>query len=411
MNSPLETPAETLLFKPKAIGISKQQMILLPGEMEKRTEPSHSSTSARKKRESSPSAKERKPKSSKSVKLQEPQKEKPETTEQDGKEARVISRSTVVNVDSVREQIKQEREELLGILETEGPGDGLKKKYLGVFELLLVMLVFFVVLLLFPVSIWFCVKIVREHERVLIFRLGHLLQRRPKGPGLVFYLPLLDVCHKVDTRVKILKIPQHLVVTKDLVCTEVSAVCYYRIENISVCHSSLADIPEMVQTLTQISIREVLAHHNFPDILLNRKCTAQELQVNLDSMTCRWGIKVERAEIEEINLPPELQHNFAAEAEARRRAQVKVIAAEGEKAACEALKASVESISGSPLVMHLRVLQLLQNLRSEQPAVVLNIPPDVLSQSFDFSSLTRQANQSLDLGEGSDDGTKDSPMM
>lgn len=88
-----------------------------------------------------------------------------------------------------------------------------------------------------------------------------------------------------------------------------------------------------------------------------------------------------------------------------------VIAAEGEKAACEALKVSVESLSGSPLVVHLRLLQLLHNLRSEQPAVVLNIPPDVLTQSIDLASLTRPANQSLTAADGPEDATKDSPMM
>lgn len=88
-----------------------------------------------------------------------------------------------------------------------------------------------------------------------------------------------------------------------------------------------------------------------------------------------------------------------------------MIAAEGEKAACEALKASVESLSGSPLVVHLRLLQLLHNLRSEQPAVVLNIPPDVLTQSIDLASLTRPANQSLTAVDGSEDAPKDSPMM
>ncbi|XP_073699734.1 podocin-like [Garra rufa] len=384
--------------------------------MEKRAEtPQHSSRSGRVKREPSPSAKERKTKAPKSVKLQEPhkRKEKPEVTEEEErgevKEAQIISSSTVVNVDSVRERIKVDREELLGLLETEGPGEALKKRYLGVCELLLIVVFLSVVILFFPISIWFCVKIVREHERAVKYRFGHLLQKRARGPGLMFYLPFLDVCHIVDIRLKILKIPPHTVVTKDLVCTEVSAVCYYRIENVSVCYSSLAAIPDMLQALAQVSVREILAHHAFTDILLDRKRMAKEIQVNLDSVTCRWGIKVERAEIEEINLPPELQRNFAVENEARRLAQVKVIAAEGEKAACEALKASVESLSGSPVVMHLRLLQLLNNLRSEQPVVVLNIPPDVLTQSIDLNSLTRTGNQSVTAGDGSDEAKKDSP--
>ncbi|XDV22469.1 hypothetical protein PO909_027356 [Leuciscus waleckii] len=390
---------------------------MLLADMEKRAETSHSSRSGRTKREPSPSPKERKTKAPKSVKLQEPhkRKEKPEVTEEEesgeSKEPQMISSSTVVNVDSVRERIKEDREELLGLLETEGPGEGLKKRYLGVCEQLLIVLVLSVVIFFFPILIWFCVKIVREHERAVIFRLGHLLQKRPRGPGLMFYLPFLDVCHIVDVRLKTLKIPPHMVVTKDLVCTEVSAVCYYRIENVSMCYSSLAGVPDVLQALTQVSVREILAHHAFTDILLDRKQMAQEVQVTLDSVTCRWGIKVERAEIEEISLPPALQHNFAVEAEARRQAQVKVIAAEGEKAACEALKASVESLSGSPLVVHLRLLQLLHNLRSEQPAVVLNIPPDVLTQSIDLASLTRPANQSLTAADGSEDVIKDSPMM
>ncbi|XP_016394303.1 podocin [Sinocyclocheilus rhinocerous] len=394
-------------------------LLMREAVMEKRTETStRSSRSGRVKREPSPSAKERKTKAPKSVKLQEPhkRKEKTEVTEEEeergeAKEAQIISSSTVVNVDSVRERIKEDREELLGLLETEGPGEALKKRYLGICELLLIVLILSVVIFFFPISIWFCVKIVREHERAVKFRLGHLLQKSPRGPGLMFYLPFLDVCHIVDIRLKILKILPHTVVTKDLVCTEVSAVCYYRIENVSVCYSSLAGVPDVLQALTQVSVREILAHHAFTDILLDRKRMAQEIQVSLDSVTCRWGIKVERTEIEEISLPPELQHNFAVEAEARRQAQVKVISAEGEKAACETLKASVESLSGSPLVVHLRLLQLLNNLRSEQPAVVLNIPSDVLTQSIDLTSLTRPANQGLTAGDGSDDANKDSPMM
>ncbi|XP_051978196.1 podocin-like [Xyrauchen texanus] len=388
--------------------------------MEKKAEsPHHSSRSGRVKEPSS-STKDTKTKAAKSVKLQEPhirkERKKPEVPKVEERveakeEVKVISSSTVVNVDSVRERIKEEQEELLGLLETEGHGEGLKKRYLGVCELILVVFVLSVVIFFFPLSIWFCLKIVREHERAVIFRLGHLLQRKPRGPGLIFCLPFLDVCQIVDIRLKMLKIPSHTVVTKDLVCTEVSAVCYYHIENVSVCYSSFAAVPAVLQALAQVSIREILAHYAFTDILLNRKLMAQKIQVSLDSITCRWCIKVERAEIEEISLPPELQHNFAIEAEARRQAQIKLIAAEGEKAACEALKTSVESLSGSPLVIHLRILQLLHSLRSEQPAVVLNIPPEVLSQSIDLTSLTRTANQSLTTGDASEESAKDSPMM
>ncbi|XP_051549315.1 podocin [Myxocyprinus asiaticus] len=389
--------------------------------MDKKAEsPHHSSRSGRVKREPSPSTKGRKTKAPTSVKLQEPHKrkerDKPEVLEDverdEAKEGvKVTSSSTVVNVDSVREQIKEEREELLGLLETEGHGEGLKKRYFGICELILIVFVLSVVIFFFPLSIWFCVKMVREHERAVIFRLGHLLQRKPRGPGLLFYLPFLDVCQIADIRLKMLKIPPHTVVTKDLVCTEMSAACYYRIENVSVYYSSLAAVPAVLQALAQVSVREILAHHAFTDILLDRKLMGQKIQVSLDSITCRWGIKVEKTEIEEISLSAELQHNFAVEAEARRQAQVKIIAAEGEKAACEALKASIEGLSGSPLVVHLRLLQLLHSLRSEQPAVVLNIPPDVLTPSIDLASLTRTANQYPSTSDTSEESPKDSPMI
>ncbi|XP_030646964.1 podocin [Chanos chanos] len=371
------------------------------------------------KREPSPVPKERSQKISKSVRLQEPQMKKDKETTDDmleeGKEIKLrppeMSCSTVVNVDSVREKSKEENEEALGLLETGWREEGMKPRSLGACELLLVVVAVATVIFFLPVSIWFCIKIIREHERAVIFRLGHLLQRKPRGPGLLFYLPFLDVCHKVDIRLKTLQVPSHTVVTKDLVCTEVSAVCYYRIENVSLCYSSLARVPAVLQALVQVSVREVLAHHTFTQILLDRRKIAQEIQVALDSIACKWGIKVERTEIEDIHLPPELQHNFAIEAEAKRQAQIKVIAAEGEKAACEALRASLDTLSGSPMAVQLRLLQLLHSLHSEKPAVVVTLPCDLLQQAADLSAITTTVNQNLTTGDITKEADKDSPMM
>uniref|UniRef100_A0A8B9RC83 Podocin n=1 Tax=Astyanax mexicanus TaxID=7994 RepID=A0A8B9RC83_ASTMX len=359
----------------------------------------HPPRTSRTKKDTTPIAKERAHKASRSVKLQEPPRRKEKTKrqgEEEGEERNdgaVVSSSTVVNVDS-----------------SEWHEEALKPRNLGVCELLLTVAVLATVILFFPLSIWFCVKIVREHERAVVFRLGHLLQRKPRGPGLLFYLPFLDVCQKVDIRLKMLKVPSH-VVTQDLVCTEVSAVCYYRIENLTVCCSTLDGVPAVLQALVQVSVREVLAHHTFTHILQNRSTVAQEIQVALDSIACRWGIKVERAEIEDVFLPPELQQNFAVEAEAKRRAQIKVIAAEGERAACEALKASIDSLSDSPLAVQLRLLQLLHTLRSDQPAVVLNLPSDLLSQNIQLPDPANLTNPNLPTGGASKEVDKDSPMM
>ncbi|KAM9461294.1 podocin isoform 2-T2 [Clarias gariepinus] len=328
--------------------------------MEGRTEkisPPPPPKGVRTKRETETTARDRKHKVDKAVKLQEPHKRRERTKDKEAEEEhsnedkKEVS-STVINVDSVRQRTNKENEELLGLLESE----------------------------------W--------HE-----------------DGLLFYLPFLDVCHKVDIRVKMLKVPPHSVVTKDLVCTEVSAVCYYRVENVSVCYSSLAGVPAVLQALVQVSVREVLAHHTFTSILQKRSEVAHQIQIALDSIACKWGIKVERAEIEDLCLPLELQQNFAVEAEAKRQAQIKVIAAEGEKAACEALKASIDSLSDSPLAVQLRLLQLLQTMRNDQPAVLLSLPPALYNQSLQLADIRSTTNQSQPTEDISQEIAKDSPMM
>ncbi|XP_027025677.1 podocin [Tachysurus fulvidraco] len=387
--------------------------------MERRTEmisPPPPPKPGRIKRETAPMTRERKHKVVKTPKLQQPQKGKErmkgkEAGEEHSNEEKKEMSSTVINVDSVRQRTNRESEELLGLLESEWHEEALKPQSLGVCELLLTIAALAAVIFFFPISIWFCVMIVREHERAVVFRLGHLLQRKPRGPGLLFYLPFLDVCHKVDIRLKMLKVPSHSVVTKDLVCTEASAVCYYRIENVSVCYSSLAGVPAVLQALVQVSVREVLAHHTFSSILQNRSEVAHHIQVALDSIACRWGIKVEKADIEDLCLPPELQKNFALEAEAKRQAQIKVIAAEGEKAACEALKASIDSLSDSPLVIQLRLLQLLHTLRSDQPAVLLSLPSNLLNQPLQLAETSSSSNQIQPTEDISEETAKDSPMM
>ncbi|XP_038571397.1 podocin [Micropterus salmoides] len=316
------------------------------------------------------------------------QKEKPETNEVTvEQEPEVKAKSTVVDIDSVRED--EVKEENLGLLEAAEQEDGLKRKNLGVFEWLLMVFILALVLLFLPLSIWFCVKVVREHERAVIFRLGHLLRGRPRGPGLLFYLPLLDVCHKVDIRLKMLKVPPHTVVTKDLVRPELSAVCYYQIENVALCSAALSSLTTVLQTLVQAVVRDILAQHTFSHILLHRRRIGQKIQAAVDSVACRWGIRVERADIDELSCPVELQQSLAAEVEAKRQHQVRVKAAEGERDAWEGFRAS---------------------LRLLHPALVLPLPPDLLSVTPDLSSLPPPPPHSVD-GEGEGDTETDSPMM
>ncbi|KAF6293344.1 NPHS2 stomatin family member, podocin [Rhinolophus ferrumequinum] len=287
--------------------------------------------------------------------------------------------ATVVDVDEVRGS-GEEGTEVVALLESERPEEGAKSSGLGACEWLLVLTCLLFIIVTFPFSVWFCIKVVQEYERVIIFRLGHLLPGRAKGPGLFFFLPCLDTYHKVDLRLQTLEIPFHEVVTKDLLVMEVDAICYYRMENASLLLNNLAHVSKAVQFLVQTTMKRLLAHRSLTEILLERKSIAQEVKVALDSVTCIWGIKVEKTEIKDVRLPAGLQHSLAVEAEAQRQARVRMITAEGEKAASESLRMAAEILSGTPAAVQLRYLHTLQSLSTEKAStVVLPLPFDLLN--------------------------------
>ncbi|KFO60989.1 Podocin, partial [Corvus brachyrhynchos] len=247
---------------------------------------------------------------------------------------------------------------------------------LGVCEWLLTILSFLFIIMTFPISVWFCMKVVREYERAIVFRLGHLLPGRAKGPGLFFFLPCLDTYHKIDLRLKTLEIPFHQVVTKDMVTLEIDAVCYYRLENASLLLTTLTSISSAIQLLVQTTTKRLLAHQAFSELLLERKNISQEIKVALDAVTGSWGIKVERIE---MKVPADLRQSLAVEAEAQRQAKVRVIAAEGEKAASESLRMAAEILSSAPAAAQLRYLHALHSLTTEKPAAfILPLPLDAM---------------------------------
>ncbi|XP_035310198.1 podocin isoform X2 [Cricetulus griseus] len=254
--------------------------------------------------------------------------------------------ATVVDVDEVRGS-GEEGTDVVALLESERPEEGIKSSGLGACEWLLVISSLLFIIITFPFSIWFCIKVVQEYERVIIFRLGHLLPGRAKGPGLFFFLPCLDTYHKVDLRLQTLEIPFH--------------------------------------------------------------------EVALDSVTCIWGIKVERTEIKDVRLPAGLQHSLAVEAEAQRQAKVRMIAAEGERAASESLRMAAEILSGTPAAVQLRYLHTLQSLSTEKPStVVLPLPFDMLNL---LSSPSNRTQGSINYPNSSkpveplNPKKKDSPML
>ncbi|XP_054240252.1 podocin [Indicator indicator] len=339
---------------------------------------------------------------------QEKAKEIKSTTGADGR----VHTSTVVDVDDV---ISDEEMEAMALLDSERQEEGLKSPGLGICEWLLTILSFLFVIMTFPISIWFCMKVVREYERAIVFRLGHLLPGRAKGPGLFFFLPCLDTYHKVDLRLKTLEIPFHQVVTKDMVTLEIDAVCYYRLENASLLLTTLTSMSSAIQLLVQTTTKRLLAHRAFSELLLDRKTISQEIKVALDAVTGCWGIKVERTEINNVQLPAEVRQSLAVEAEAQRQAKVRVIAAEGEKAASESLRMAAEILSSAPAAAQLRYLHALHSLTAEKPAAfILPLPLDAMNlispATHSPPTVTSLLTDATKLPEIPKD-KKDSPML
>lgn len=230
-----------------------------------------------------------------------------------------------------------------------------------------------------PISIWMCIKIVKEYERAIIFRLGRILRGGAKGPGLFFVVPCTDSFIKVDMRTVTFDIPPQEVLTKDSVTVSVDGVVYYQVQNAILAVANINNADAATRLLAQTTLRNVLGTKNLAEILSDREEIAHTMQSALDDATDDWGIKVERVEIKDVKLPLQLQRAMAAEAEASREARAKVIAAEGEMNASRALKEASLVIAESPSALQLRYLQTLNTIAAEKNStIIFPLPLDML---------------------------------
>ncbi|KFV84496.1 Erythrocyte band 7 integral membrane protein, partial [Struthio camelus australis] len=250
---------------------------------------------------------------------------------------------------------------------------------LGLCGWILVVISFFFTVITFPISIWMCIKIIKEYERAIIFRLGRILKGGAKGPGLFFVLPCTDSFIKVDMRTISFDIPPQEILTKDSVTVNVDGVVYYRVQNATLAVANITNADSATRLLAQTTLRNVLGTKNLSQILSDREEIAHSMQATLDEATDDWGIKVERVEIKDVKLPVQLQRAMAAEAEAAREARAKVIAAEGEMNASRALKEASMVITESPAALQLRYLQTLTTIAAEKNStIVFPLPIDML---------------------------------
>src|SRR6188508_713763 len=234
-----------------------------------------------------------------------------------------------------------------------------------------------VVIVLFLLSA--AIRITREYERGVIFRLGRL-HSPPKGPGLFLLIPIVDKMVRVDLRTVTLNIPPQEVITKDNVPVRVNAVAYFRIIDPERAIVQVENFMVATSQISQTTLRSVLGQHVLDELLAERDKINAILQEIIDEATSPWGIKVSIVEVKDVEIPSGMQRAMARQAEAERERRAKVIAAEGEFQASERLKDAALVIEDHPIGLQLRYLQTLVELGSSQSTtIVFPAPIDLLT--------------------------------
>ena len=222
------------------------------------------------------------------------------------------------------------------------------------------------------------IKVLREYERGVIFRLGRLLGA-PKGPGLIFLIPIIDRMVKVDLRTITLMIPPQEVITKDNVPARVNAVAYFRVVDARDSVVQVENFMVATSQIAQTTLRSVLGQHVLDELLSEREKINEILQGIIDEATGPWGIKVTIVEVKDVEIPSGMQRAMARQAEAERERRAKVIHAEGEFQAAQRLSDAAGVMSVNPAALQLRYLQTLLELGSSQSTtIVFPAPIDLL---------------------------------
>jgi regulator of protease activity HflC (stomatin/prohibitin superfamily) len=225
------------------------------------------------------------------------------------------------------------------------------------------------------------VKVLREYERGVVFRLGRLLDP-PKGPGLFFLIPVIDRMVKVDLRTITLNIPPQEVITRDNVPVRVNAVAYFRIVEPKNAIVQVENFMVATSQIAQTTLRSVLGQHLLDELLAERDKINTILQEIIDEATSPWGIKVSIVEVKDVEIPAGMQRAMARQAEAERERRAKVISAEGEFQASERLKDAALVMAEAPMALQLRYLQTLLELGPSASTTIVFPAPIDLFKAF-----------------------------
>ncbi|HUT71698.1 MAG TPA: slipin family protein [Desulfatiglandales bacterium] len=226
------------------------------------------------------------------------------------------------------------------------------------------------------------IKILREYERGVVFRLGRVLEK-PKGPGIVIIIPIIDKLVRVSLRLVAMDVPPQDVITRDNVSLKVDAVIYFRVMDPNNAIIEVENYIFATSQLAQTTLRSVCGQVEFDELLAQRDRINARLQEILDERTDPWGIKVSNVEVKHIDLPQEMQRAMAKQAEAERERRAKVINAEGEFQAAAKLREAAQLIQDFPYALQLRYLQTLREVSAENNSTTLfPIPIDLFEPFF-----------------------------
>lgn len=226
------------------------------------------------------------------------------------------------------------------------------------------------------------IKILKEYERAVVFRLGRMIAapRGPKGPGIIIIIPFIDRWVRVSLRLVAMDVPPQDIITRDNVSVKVNAVVYFRVLEPNKAITEVEDYLYATSQLAQTTLRSVMGMVELDELLSERDKINIELQDALDKDTDPWGIKVSKVEIKHVDLPQEMQRAMAKQAEAERERRAKVINAEGEFQAAEKMVQAAELMEVHPIALQLRYLQTLREVATENNSTTLfPIPIDILS--------------------------------
>ncbi len=222
------------------------------------------------------------------------------------------------------------------------------------------------------------IRVLKEYERGVIFRLGRLIGA--KGPGIIFLIPIVDKMQRVDLRTITFDVPPQDVITRDNVTIKVNAVLYFRVMDANKAIVNVENYMMATSQIAQTTLRSILGQFELDDLLSTRDKINQKLAQIIDDQTEPWGIKVSVVEVKNVDLPVEMQRAIARQAEAERERRAKVIHAEGEHQAAEKLAAAAQIMSQNPATLQLRYLQTLTEIAAEKNSTtIFPLPLDMIT--------------------------------